>query len=104
MSGVWSSNLPYQMKLGFFDATVEFVFLYGTESWTLKPALKKCLDGCNTGMLRAVLNINKSVHVNNRILYGGIPMVSEKIDVRRMRLAGHCQRHQEMPARKSGLL
>ena len=85
-------------KLSFFYATVESVILYGSECWTLKPTLEKSLDGCYTRMLRAVLNISKSIHVTNKILYEGIPRVSEKIAVRRMRLAGHCQRHGELSA------
>ena len=100
MASVWNSNLPRQIKLSFFYATVESVLLYGSECWTLKPTLQKSLDGCYTRMLRVVLNINKSTHVTNNILYAGIPRVSDKIAVRRMRLAGHCQRHQELPASK----
>ena len=34
----------------------------------------------------------------NKSLYEGIPSVSQKIAARRMKLAGHCQRHQELPA------
>ena len=51
-------------------------------------------------MLRVVLNISKSTHITNSNLYAGIPRVSDKIAARRMRLAGHCQRHQELPASK----
>ena len=100
MNSVWNSSLPRQIKLSFFFATVESVLLYGSECWTLKPTLQKSLDGCYTRMLRAVLNINRSAHVTNSSLYEGIPKVSEKIATRRMRLAGHCQRHQELPASK----
>ena len=100
MASVWSSNLPRRIKLSFFYATVESVLLYGSECWTLKPSLERALDGCYTRMLRAVLNTSKSAHVSNKILYEGIPRVSEKIAVRRMRLAGHCQRHKELPASK----
>ena len=98
MTCVWNSNLPRQIKLSFFNATVESVLLYGSECWSLKPTLQK--SSGYTRMLRAVLNISKSTHVTNRILYEGIPRVSEKVAVRRMRLAGHCQRHQELPASK----
>ena len=49
-------------------------------------------------MLRAVLNISKTAHATNKSLYEGIPRVSQKIAARRMKLAGHCQRHQELPA------
>ncbi|CAM4576982.1 unnamed protein product [Leuciscus chuanchicus] len=96
MNSVWNSNLSRQIKLSFFYATVESVLLYGSECWTLNPTLEKSLDGCYTRMLRAVLNISKSAHVTNKILYEGVPRVSNKIAVRRMRLAGHCRRHREL--------
>ncbi|KAJ8337946.1 hypothetical protein SKAU_G00369120 [Synaphobranchus kaupii] len=100
MASVWKSNLPREAKLHFFDATVEAVLLYGRECWTLKPSLQKSLDGCYTRMLRAALNIDQNAHVNNMRLYGGRPRLSEKIAARRMRLAGHCHRHRELPASK----
>ena len=100
MSSVWNSNLPRAIKLSFFYATVESVLVYGSECWTLKPTLQKSIDGCYTRMLRVVLNIGTSAHVTNESLYSGILRVSDKIAARRMRLAGHCQRHQELPANK----
>ena len=100
MASVWNSNLPRQIKLSFFYATVESVLLYGSECWTLKPTLQKSLDGCYTRMLRVVLNISKNTHITNTNLYAGIHRVSDKIAARRMRLAGHCQRHQELPVSK----
>ncbi|KAJ8347639.1 hypothetical protein SKAU_G00262280 [Synaphobranchus kaupii] len=100
MASVWKSNLSREAKLHFFDATVEAVLLYGCECWTLKPSLQESLDGCYTRMLRAALNIDQNVHVNNMRLYGGRPRLSEKIAARRMRLAGHCHRHRELPASK----
>ena len=36
----------------------------------------------------------------NQTLYEGMPRVSDKVAARRMRLAGHCQRLQELPASK----
>ena len=87
-------------SVGLFYATVESVLLYGSECWTLNKTLQKSLDGCYTRMLRAVLNISKTEHVTNNTLYEGIPRVSGKVAARRMRLAGHCQRHQELPASK----
>ena len=44
-------------------------------------------------MLRVVLNINKIAQVTKNFLYAGIPRVSNKVAARKMRLAGHCQRH-----------
>ena len=100
MASVWKSNLSRDIKLRFFTATVESVLLYGCECWTLKDKLQKSLDGCYTRMLRAVLNIAQNEHVTNRQLYGELPRLSDKIAARRMRLAGHCHRHQELPASK----
>ena len=60
----------------------------------VRKALEKSLDGCYTRMLRAVLNISRTAHATNKSVYEGIPKVSQKIAVRRMKLAGHCQRHQ----------
>ncbi|KAJ8351951.1 hypothetical protein SKAU_G00234270 [Synaphobranchus kaupii] len=100
MPSVWNSNLPRHIKLSFFYATVESVLLYDCECWTLKPSPQKSLDGCYTRMLRVVLNINHNEHVTNKRLYGEALRLSEKVAVRRMRLAGHCQRHLELPASK----
>ena len=66
MTNVWTSNLPRQIKLSFFYATVESVLLYGSECWTLKTDLEKSLDGCYTRMLRTVLNISKTAHATNK--------------------------------------
>ena len=98
MTSVWKSNLPRETKLSFFEATVESVLLYGCESWTLKAAVQKSLDGCYTRMLRMVLSVDPSAHISNADLYSGMPRLSSKIAARRMRLAGHCHRHKELPA------
>ena len=98
MSRVWCSNLPRHIKLSLFPATVESVLLYGCESWTLTPTLQKSLDGCYTRMLRAVLNVDQNTHITNKDLYGQLPRLSKKVAARRMRLAGHCHRHRELPA------
>ena len=98
MSRVWCSNLPRHIKLSLFHATVESVLLYGCESWTLTHTLQKSLDGCYTRMLRAVLNVDQNIHITNKDLYGQLPRLSKKVAARRMRLAGHCHRHRELPA------
>ena len=98
MTRVWKSNLPRETKLHFFEASVETVLLYGCESWTLKAAVQKSLDGCYTRMLRKVLNVDPSAHTRNEDLYRERPRLSSRIAERRMRLAGHCHRHKELPA------
>ena len=97
MKSVWNSNLSRDIKVSFFQATVESVLLYGCESWTLKETLRKSLDGCYTRMLRAVLNVNWSERVSNERLYGVLPLLSDKVASRRMQFAGHCHRHPELP-------
>ena len=49
-------------------------------------------------MLRIALGVDWSDHMRNIDLYGGLPKVTEKVRVRRMRLAGHCVRHPELAA------
>ena len=49
-------------------------------------------------MLRMALNINWKDLVNNAKVYGHLPRVTEKIRERRMRLAGHIQRHDDLVA------
>ena len=48
-----------------------------------------------TMMLRMAYNISWKEHLTNKSLYGILPLVPVKIQVRRMRIAGHCARHTE---------
>ncbi|CAK6970581.1 cell wall protein DAN4-like [Scomber scombrus] len=63
---------PHTLQIN-LEYTTKSVLLYGSECWSLKPTLQKSLDGCYTRMLHAVLNISKSTHLTNSILYEGIP-------------------------------
>ena len=89
---VWKSNLPDNLKRNFFRAVVESVLVYGSSTWTLTKHLEKKLDGTYTRMLRAALNISWKQHPTNTELYGKIPPLSNSIQERRMRFAGHCWR------------
>ena len=51
-------------------------------------------------MLRMVKNISWRDHLTNNELYGNLPKISVKIRQRRMRLAGHCIRHEDEIANK----
>ena len=88
------------LKKKFFIATVESILLYGCESWTLTEADEKSLNGTYTRMLRKAVNVHWSAHMSNETLYGKLPALSDKIAARRLRLAGHCQRHPELSASK----
>ena len=96
---VWSSTLSQKMKVRLFVGTVERVLLYDAETWTLKNALKKKLDGCYTRMLRMALNYRARATTDQQ-LCGDLSPGSLKTKQRRMRVAGHCMRHREKEASK----
>ena len=54
------------------------------------------LDGNYTRMLRAALDVSWRSHISNKELYGPLPQVSAVVRSRRLRLAGHVVRHEEM--------
>ena len=92
---ILSSQLSRKIKVRIFVATVESVLLYGAESWTLTTALKKQLDGCYTRMLRMAVDVTWKERLTNDQLYQDLQRVSDKLAQRRLRLAGHCVRHEE---------
>ena len=92
---IWKSKMARKLKVRLFISTVESVLLYGSETWTLTKKLQKQIDGCYTRMLRMALNVTWKDHWTNIQLYQELPKVSEKIQKRRMRIAGHCIRHEE---------
>jgi len=100
LNRVWKSKLKRIMKVRLFRATVEYVLLYGSETWTLTKTLTQRIDGCYTRLLRAALNISWKSHTTNVELYGNIPPVSQTIKARRLKLAGHCVRHEDEEASK----
>ena len=91
MKAIWRSNLRRDLKIRLFQATVESIFLYGTETWTITESLKKRTDGCYSRMLRMALNVDWRKHRTNKEVFVSLPRVSSKIQARRMRLAGHIQ-------------
>lgn len=54
MKKIWSSNMRRNLKIRLFQATVESILLYGSETWTLTKSLSERIDGCYTRMLRMV--------------------------------------------------
>ena len=66
----------------------------------MTETLERSLNGTYTRMLRAVLNIHWSTHTSNEVLYGKLPLVSDKVASRRLELAGHCYRHPELSTQK----
>ena len=92
LTKIWKSNLPRSAKVKLFEATVESVLLYGSETWTLTTKVRKMLDGCYTRLLRSALDITWKAHMSNEQLYGDLPKVSDKLRKRLLQFAGHCIR------------
>ena len=100
MKSIWRSDLRKDLKINLFQATVESILLYGSETWTMTESLKKKIDGCYTRMLWMVLDSNWKVRrrtgQTNAQTYDQLQRVTTKIQQRRMRLAGHLLRHPEL--------
>ena len=100
MRTIWQSDMRRDLKINLFQATVESILLYGSETWTITASLKKKIDGCYTRMLWMVLDSKwkdrKRNRVTNADTYGSLQRVSTRIQQRRMRLAGHIHRHNEL--------
>ena len=62
--------------------------------------MEKGVNGYYTRMLRTTLNVHWQQHMKNRELYGSFSRVRETFRARRLRLAGHCARHNEETASK----
>ena len=95
LSIIWKSDLTDKMKRSFFQAAVASILLYGCTTWTLTKRLEKKLDGNYTRMLRAILNKSWRQHPTRHQLYGHLPPITETIQVRRTRHAGHCWRSRD---------
>ena len=86
------------LKISLFRATVESILLYGSEAWTVTETLAKRVDRCFR--LKTVLDVHWPTKINNHKLYGKLPKVTSKIRERRMRLAGHTWRHEDLAGHK----
>ena len=95
LTKIWCSRIKTSTKIRIFKSTVEPIFLYGCESWTMTKSLAKKVDGTYTRMLRRVKNVSWRAHMSNEQLYGPIPKLSATIKRRRLTLAGHVFRHKE---------
>ena len=84
-----------KMKRSFSPAAVALILLYGCTTWTQTKRLEKKLDGNYTRMLRAILNKSWRQHPTRHQLHGHLPPITETIQVRRIRHAGHCWRSRD---------
>lgn len=46
------------LKIRMFQITVESILLYGPETWTVLETLAERIDGCDTKMLKMVLDVH----------------------------------------------
>ena len=97
---IWKSAMRKDLKIRLFQATVESILLYGSETWTVTESLAKRIDGCYTRMLKMVLDVHWPTKISNHDLYGKLPKITSKIRERRMKLAGHIWRHDDLAAHK----
>ena len=83
MKSIWRSDLRKDLKINLFQATVESILLYGSETWTMTESLKKKIDGCYTRMLWMVLDSNWKVRrrtgQTNAQTYDQLQRVTTKI-------------------------
>ena len=100
LDAFWKSDMSRKIKTKIFRTAVEPVLLYGAETWTLKKADTRALDGVYTRMLRRVFGISWKSHTPYSVLYGNIPPVTDTIKTRRLRFAGHVYRLQDQPAQQ----
>ena len=96
---VWKAPIQRDTKTKVFQACVQTILLYGSDSWTLNAARRKRLDGTYTRMLRTAYNISWRRHPTNKYLYGSLPCISDVVKRRRLSLAGHVTRHNEPAGR-----
>ena len=65
-----------------------------------KQNTKKRTDGCYTPVLIMVPNVSCNKRRTNQELFLDLPKLTEMLRERRLRLAGHCIRHEEEIAQK----
>ena len=66
------------------------ILLYRCTTWTITKRMEKKLDGNYTRLLRAIKSWKQ--HPTKQQLYSHLPPITETIQVRRTRHAGHCWR------------
>ena len=88
-------DLSDEIKREFFQEVAVSRLLYACTSWTLKKRSEKKLNGNYTRVLRAILNKSWKQHPTKKQIYGHLPPISQTIQKRRARYAGHCLRSKD---------
>jgi hypothetical protein len=82
---VWNSPVDDRCKGALFKATVETIFTYGAESWSMSPSIERVVAGAHNRMLRSALRVPWHLKETNRDIQAkaGICSVIELINKRR---------------------
>ena len=100
INNIWRAPICSLAKLNIFRMTVEKILIYGCDSWSLTQTVEHALDGTYTRMLQKIQNMSWRHHMTNQQLYSFLPQITNIVRQRRLRLAGHVMRHDEV-AKKS---
>ena len=93
--GHMESDLSDKIKRSFSRAAVVSILLYGCTTWILTNCTEKKLHSNCTRMLWAILNKSWRQHPTKQHLCGHLTPISNTIEIRQIRLAGHCWRSKD---------
>ena len=80
------------MKLGFFNAAVLSIFLYGSETWLLTTRMISKIDSFGAACLRIILNLRRSANFHDHsetYKAAGLSPLSHYVKARRLSFVGH---------------
>ena len=100
---IWSAaHLPLRLRADIFEAAVVSIFLYGCESWIVKPEMERHINSFGTTCYRQMLGIKRMDRVRNEEILkkvGKRPLM-DAVRKRQMGWLGHTLRLNELePAR-----
>ena len=95
MSGLFGMRgLPFKKRAGVYDASIQSVLLYASETWPLIQSLDATIRGCDIRMMRHMARVTLRDRIPSHGLLHrcGLTDVLKVISVRRLRLYGHVVR------------
>ena len=103
MKAAWECELDAKVVGTLFQSSIQSVFFYGVETWTLTDARLKRIVGAYTFLLRRVLRQSWEVGLNDLLLMSGLKHPVEVIYRRQLTALGHqlraCAREQASMSR-----
>ena len=92
LSIIWKPGLSDKIKRDSFQAVTVSLVIYGCTIRTLTKCMGKKLGGNNRRMLHPILNKSLKQHPAKQQLYSHLSLISQTIQVKRTRHAGHSWR------------